>query len=310
MNHLRFLFSSLFVVAVLAYSTSAQDRTFVASTGKDSNPCSRTAPCKTFQEAVHAVAAGGEVVALDSGGFGSNISITKPLSIIAPPGVYAAISVSAGDGISISGGADSVVLRGLTVINHGSSGSGIVFSTSFGTLHVEDCVVSGFSVGIPSAAGLAFVGGGRLEVADSTFRHNVQGIIIQPATGTASGTIERVIARENTGAGVNVREGASITVRNTVSSANIDGFLALSETAATAELNIENCLASENTVGVASDVTSTGTARVRLSNSTITNNFNFGILVPSPAVFLSRGNNTVEGNATDISGTVGSYSAK
>ena len=43
---------------------------------------------------------------------------------------------------------------GLTVINQGSTGSGIVFSTSVGTLHVEDCVVSGFSVGRPSSAGL------------------------------------------------------------------------------------------------------------------------------------------------------------
>jgi hypothetical protein len=310
MNRLRFLFPSVFVVAALAYSAPAQFRTFVASTGKDTNPCSRSAPCKTFQEAVHAVDAGGEVVALDSGGYGSNISITKPLSIIAPPGVYAGITVTSGDGISISGAADSVVLRGLTVINQGSTGSGIVFSSSFGTLHVENCVVSGFCVGPPSSAGLAFVGGGRLEVADSTFRHNVHGILVQPAAGTASGTIERVIARENAGAGVNVREGASITVRDSVCSSNIDGFQALSETAAAAELNIENCLASENTVGVASSGNATGTARVRLSNSTVTNNFNFGILVASPAVFLSRGNNTVEGNATDISGTVGSYSAK
>jgi hypothetical protein len=260
MNYLRFLFSSVFLVAVLAYSAPAQSITFVASTGKDSNPCSRSALCKPFQEAVHAVAAGGAVVALDSAGFGSNVSITKPLSIIAPPGVYAAITVSSGDGISISGGADSVVLRGLTVINQGSTGSGIVFSTSFGTLHVEDCVVSGFSAGPPSSAGLAFVGGGRLEVVDSTFRHNVQGILVQPAAGTASGTIERVIARENTGAGVNVRESSSVTVRNTVSSANVGGFQALSETAATAELNIENCLASENIIGVGDSFISTGVA--------------------------------------------------
>jgi hypothetical protein len=310
MNHLRFLVSSLFVVALLAYSTSAQVRTFVASTGSDLGPCSRTAPCRTFQAAVDTVAAGGEVIALDSAGFGSNLSITKPLSIIASPGVYAGITGFSGDGVSISGGADSVVLRGLTVINQGSSGSGIVYSTSSGMLNVEGCVVSGFTLNPPSCAGLAFVGGGRLEVADSTFRRNLHGILVQPAVGTALGTIERVIATENHGVGINVREGSSVTLHNTVSSGNIGGFQAFSATAATAELNIENCLASENIIGVGDSFISTGVARVRLSNSMITNNVNFGILIASPAVFLSRGNNTVEGNGTDISGTVGSYSAK
>jgi hypothetical protein len=311
MIHVRFLLSSLFVVAVLGYSSSAQVRTFVASTGVDTNPCSRVAPCRTFQTAVNVVGAGGEVVALDSAGFGSNVFITKPVSIIAAPGVYAGITVFSGDGVDINAGSsDVVILRGLTIINQGSNGSGIVFNTG-GTLHVEGCVVNGFALNPPSEAGLAFLGAGTLEVADSTFRRNVQGILVQPAAGTASGTIERVIARENTGAGVDVRESSTITVRNTVSSGNTGGFQAFSQTAAAAELNIESCLASNNTVGVSCSAISTGVARVRLSNSTVTNNANFGILTDSsPAVFLSRGNNTVEGNGMDISGPVGSYSAK
>ena len=77
------------------------------------------------------------------------------------------------------------------------------------------------------------------------------------------------------------------------------------------ELNIESCVASSNSVqGVAAHSTSTGAAIVRVSNSTISNNaigmHNFG----SPAVLLSRGNNTIEGNGTDTSGTIGSYTAK
>jgi hypothetical protein len=87
MNYARLLVCSLFLAALLASSASAQTavavpspppppaaRTFVASTGSDSDPCSRVDPCRTFQAAVDATAAGGEVVALDSAGFGSQRS--------------------------------------------------------------------------------------------------------------------------------------------------------------------------------------------------------------------------------------------
>src|SRR5215472_14949697 len=86
MNITRLSLPSLFL-AVLATSASGQSvRTFVASTGADSNPCSRVAPCRTFQAAVNAVAPGGEVIALDSAGFGSRLDINKSVSVISPCG--------------------------------------------------------------------------------------------------------------------------------------------------------------------------------------------------------------------------------
>jgi hypothetical protein len=87
---------------------------------------------------------GGEVIVLDSAGYGTILNLTGSISIIAPQGVYAGISVFSGDGITINAGAsDTVILRGLTVGNEGSTGNGIVFNSG-GTLHIEDCVVSGF----------------------------------------------------------------------------------------------------------------------------------------------------------------------
>src|SRR4030095_5898149 len=74
---------------------AASQRTFVASFGSDSNPCSLAAPCRGFQAAVDAVAAGGEVVTLDSGGFGTMI-IGKAIQIIVPPGMHAAIFPESG----------------------------------------------------------------------------------------------------------------------------------------------------------------------------------------------------------------------
>ena len=64
---------------------AARDRVFVASYGNDANPCTFGSPCKTFQQAVSVVAAGGEVTAIDSAGFGP-ISITKAVTITSPAG--------------------------------------------------------------------------------------------------------------------------------------------------------------------------------------------------------------------------------
>src|SRR5215471_5697202 len=188
MTHARFLLFPLFLVAILASAVSGQVRTFVASTGSDANPCSRIAPCRTFQAAVDAAAPGGEVVALDAAGFGSNVSINKSISIIASPGVYAAITVTSGDGVDINAGAtDTIALRGLTVINQGSSGHGISFSTG-AILHVENCVVNGFG---PSGDGVHFQpsGSSRLEVKDSIMRGNTEGIFV---AGNAHALIDQV----------------------------------------------------------------------------------------------------------------------
>jgi hypothetical protein len=81
--------------------TSTAQRTFVASYGLDTNPCSLVAPCRSFGEAIKHTSSGGEVIVLDTAGYGS-VVITKPVSIIAPPGIYAGLSVAAGTGIVVN----------------------------------------------------------------------------------------------------------------------------------------------------------------------------------------------------------------
>src|SRR5499427_9853582 len=84
---------------------NARARVFVASYGNDSNPCTFGSPCKTFQVAISAVDAGGEVTAIDSAGFGP-ISINKAVTITSPAGVEAGVVASAGaDAIDINAGA-------------------------------------------------------------------------------------------------------------------------------------------------------------------------------------------------------------
>jgi hypothetical protein len=211
-------FVSVLFVAFFASASMAQvQRTFVSGLGSDANLCTRTAPCRTFGQAISQTNAGGEVIVLDSAGYGP-VTITKAVSLIAPPGVYAGISVFSGDGIGIqAGSSDTVILRGLTVNNQGSTGNGIDF-TAGGTLHIESCVVSGFTD--PNGSAVLFGGSGILEVEDSIVSGSSGGIIVKPASGTALAAIDQV-RLERCNVGLDAFEGSKVAIRNSVATANI-----------------------------------------------------------------------------------------
>ena len=101
-------------------------RTWVSGVGDDANPCSRTAPCLTFAGAITKTAAGGEIDALDSGGFGT-LTITKSITIDGGGGVASVMASSGGTGITVSAGAtDIVTIRNVQVqgdLGNGSSGT-------------------------------------------------------------------------------------------------------------------------------------------------------------------------------------------
>src|SRR5262245_17498237 len=105
----RNFFILLVLLLASASVASAQvPRTFVSALGNDSNPCTRVAPCRSFTRAISQANSGGEVVAIDSGSYEA-LAITKSISLIAPPGVYAGISASAANGIIVAASPDDVV---------------------------------------------------------------------------------------------------------------------------------------------------------------------------------------------------------
>ncbi len=274
------------------------NRVFVsARSGNDANACaSILTPCQTFAGAVLQLNPGAEAIVLDSGGYGA-VTITQAVTIEAPPGVLAFIHPSSGEGITINaGGSDTVVLRGL-VLNVGS-GNGIVVNT-VGVLHIENCVISGF------VNGLNFLSTGQLFVKDTIVRNNSNfGIAVNAASGTPKASLDRCRLEGNLD-GLAVTRG-STTIRDSVASGNLVGFAGASLAANAVELNIENCLAANNS---ASGITSQGSlATVRVSDTTVTDNV-VGLTQLSSGVMLSRSNNTVEGNGTDGTFT-GSYTPK
>src|SRR5881394_1746945 len=130
-----------FLVFVFAFASIAQaqaPRTWVSGVGDDANPCSRTAPCKTFAGAISKTASGGEINVLDPGGFGA-VTITKPITI-SSEGTEAGVLVSGTNGIivNVPNATDVVVLRGLDIEGLGTGLSGITVLTG-GTVEVENC---------------------------------------------------------------------------------------------------------------------------------------------------------------------------
>src|SRR5438034_9672518 len=132
------------ILAFCAWSGSAQaqaTRTWVSGVGDDANPCSRTAPCKTFAGAISKTAASGEISVLDPGGFGA-VTITKAITIDGD-GTLAGILSSLTNGIIVSAGAnDVVIIRSVSINGAGNGINGIRF-LSGKHLRVENCSITG-----------------------------------------------------------------------------------------------------------------------------------------------------------------------
>src|SRR5579859_8292945 len=79
-------------------------RTWVSGVGDDANPCSRTAPCKTFAGAISKTAVSGEIDCLDPAGFGA-VTITKAITLRCDGASNGGVLVAGTNGIVINAGA-------------------------------------------------------------------------------------------------------------------------------------------------------------------------------------------------------------
>jgi hypothetical protein len=188
-----FLLVSAITSTAIASEAIAAQRTFVSGAGSDANPCSLSQPCRSLGAAIALVSAGGEVVVLDSAGYGP-VTISQSVSITAPSGVYAGITSSGGSGISISGSNLHVTLRGLTVNSLGGT-DGIDVFTDNSEVRIERCTMHGFTHEGLRMAGVNL----HVHVEDSEVSANQIGVFAQDG---ALVHLERVSITENSGAGL------------------------------------------------------------------------------------------------------------
>ena len=310
MNSRNVVIMLVLLLASASVASSQVPRTFVSALGNDSNPCSRVAPCRTFTRAMSQTNTGGEVVVIDSGSFEA-LAITKSISLIAPPGVDAGISVSAANGIIVAASPDDVIyLRGLTLNSQGGTVGVRLLSAK--ELHLQHCAITGFHNPNGGSAGIHCTGSYSLFVEDTLVNGNQIGILAGGNSSGASISIDRCRIEGNADNGLSIIEGAKASVRDTVASGNPICFGAYSaDPSQPAELNIERCLIANNGTGVRVDGYNGATPIIRISNSTVTNNNLSGLVQVGSGVLLSRLNNTVEGNTpTDTVGTISQYVAK
>jgi hypothetical protein len=239
---------------------SAQaSRTWVSGVGDDANPCSRTAPCKTFAGAISKTAPGGEIDALDPGGFGA-VTITKAITIDGGGGQVASVLVSGTNGIVVQANAstDVVTLRNLRINGIGSGLNGIQFNSGK-ALIVQNCEIFGFTQnGINITAG-----GSKVFVGNTNSNNNGQAGLVVQTTSTTSVSINNSQFLLNA-QGVFAGNFSQITASDTVANGNTQvGFLA-ANVSGTAELNLIRATAANNAVGVqAGGGPNSGTVRVQ-----------------------------------------------
>jgi hypothetical protein len=302
MNKFR-LTIKLVVIAtfMLAFASLAQaqaTRTWVSGVGDDANPCSRTAPCKTFAGAISKTANCGEIDALDPGGFGA-VTITKSITIDGT-GTLAGILASLTTGVIINATqTDVITLRGLS-INGACNGIRGINILAAKTVNIEDCVI---------------------------FRFAGDGILSSDATSNLFLNVRNTVIRDNAGDGINMTASAAsqakVTLDNVRLSGNVNGVHAKSGVVVSAR---DSVFSNNSGVGVFSDNTAAGsfsvirvqrsqingnatgvqagnvggiTAVVEISQNLINFNSGNGVLVSTGGVVETFSNNDIQGNGTN-----------
>jgi hypothetical protein len=250
-----------------------------------------------------AVDPNGEVIVLDSAGYGS-FTVVKSVSVIAPQGVYAGISVFTGDGVTVSAGInDKVVLRGLTI--NGQGGINGIHVTTGGETFIEDCTVANLM-----GDGILVEGGSAVHIARVVARkNNASGILVLPSTATTiTATLVDSTLTGNAGDGfgaLTFNAGSTIdaAVSRVAASYNDKGLQANSTNTGTVTMAVVNSVATENgSYGVGATGTNT---TVSVSGSSLGGNIVHDLLQSSSAVLRTAGNNALTGRgAADVSGTL------
>jgi hypothetical protein len=307
----RIISLASFVGAMLAFCLAAlpahaqATRTWVSGVGDDANPCSRTAPCKTFAGAISKTAASGEINCLDPGGFGA-VTITKSI-IISCEYTEGGVVVAGTNGIVVNvASSDIVYLRGLDLQGLGTGLAGVSFIGA-GVLHVEHCVIRRFNAGTAAGINMAPTGVSELFVSDSYITDNGTGavgagVLIRP---TGAGSVNAALSRlqlNNNALGIKIDStvgtgGVNLAVVDSVVSGNSNSGIAAFSTAGhgTDNVMINNTTTSNNAAGVRSDGP---VVTVRIGNSVITGN-GTATIAANGGTLQSYGNNQINGNGVD-----------
>jgi hypothetical protein len=302
MNKFRFTIKILAIaIFTFAFASMAQaqaSRTWVSGVGDDANPCSRTAPCKTFAGAISKTAACGEIDALDPGGFGT-VTITKSITIDGT-GTFASILASLTTGVIINAAAtDVVTIRGIS-INGFCNGIHGINVLSAKTVNVEDCVIFRFNTG--NGITSTDSNGVNINVRNSVIRDNtLDGINTTSSAGFAVVSLDNVRLSGNAN-GVHARSGSKVSARNSVFANNTANGVFVD--AAGAQFAFASVWASQITGNGSNGLQAgnggnAGGSGAEIAQNQINRNGGSGVLLSTGGVVNTFSNNGIFGNGTD-----------
>ncbi len=275
------------VLGLAAQSANAQaTRTWVSGVGNDANPCSRTAPCKTFAGAISKTAAGGEINALDPGGFGA-VTITKSITIDGGGGQVASILAAGTNGVIINAGANDVItLRNIRINGVRGTPTGGLNGVRFlagAILNIENCSIFGFTqngldVSVNTAAAV------RVSVVDTNLTGNNNGV-----------------SARNTGGG-----GVFLALQRTAVSHNSSAGVRMDGTGAGAVVSaVSDSQIAANNIGLQALGGPAPAATIQVTRSSVVNNVTNGAAVSGANGFIFVSNTLMSGNGTALSATAG-----
>jgi hypothetical protein len=312
---LRILTFAVFTIALGAIAQAQATRTFISGVGNDADPCSRTAPCKTFSGAQSKTATNGEINCLDANGAGT-IGIVKSLTIDGN-GTHCSIIASSLTGISVNLTTSPDVQKMVRIRNIAINGTGSASKTGIRGINVSSANTTAVTLIVENVFIDNFVNegilfnppGGDLIVKNSHITNSgTKGIMVDSsnAANTVHATIDNTTLSHNQ-EGLRAETNARVSATNSnISHNTLNGAVVQTSGGSPAEMNLYQCLIAHNRQwGVLSNAAS-GAATVRLDANHIVNNTGVvgaaGVNILAGGSVLSRGNNTISGNTTDVLG--------
>jgi hypothetical protein len=293
------LLGVLAAAAIAGFSVGSANaqatRTWVSGVGDDANPCSRTAPCKTFAGAISKTAAGGEIDCLDPGGFGA-VTITKAMTIDCN-GVTGGILSAGTNGVIINAGVnDRIVLRNLSINGFGTGLNGVRFLAG-AQLSIENCALYGFT---GNAVDVSKAASGEVYVSNTYITNANKGVFLSTSAGFITAFInDTMIVNATTNGVESASNGIFTTVDNsTIVSAGANGIVV---SAGNGQINVGNSEVTGNVTAVNAAISG---SIIRISDNLIYNNTTDIAFVAGATVQTNNTNKTGPNSGQVPNGTI------
>src|ERR1700730_2303175 len=279
--HLTLVAMTFALCLPTAPAQAQASRTWVSGVGDDVNPCSRTAPCKTWAGAISKTANGGEIDALDPGGFGA-VTITKSITLDGGGGQVASILVTGTNAVNVSAQAtDVIILRNLRlngILNSGSPGlTGVQVNTAAKVV-IEKCDIFGFNT-----AAVNVTPGSEntknVKIKEATMKNNQAGVLSKPTGGaTVNMSIDHSFIDANVGGAMKIDGtgggSSNVSVNDTSLSLNGGaGANGVSGASGNVAIDLMRVTITKNGgAGVQANISGGGTSTVTVGDSMLSNN--------------------------------------